>query len=159
MIMTLKNKITLAMDKLIVEAKNKNGIPANILLDPQEAVEFIKELQQNKELCQEHITFKHAETGDTNITFFLPAEITNENIKMFVQDWYKEKFSVNYKEIEVMVINKSVPSVVTSATDTNNVKKYYEPNCCEMCGSDVHRKWLFFADGCMQPKCENYYKK
>lgn len=30
---------------------------------------------------------------------------------------------------------------------------------CEKCGSRIHRKWLFWADGCIQPKCEDYYKK
>ncbi len=48
MLMTLKNKMMVGMDGLIDEAQNKGGVPCSILLEPQEAVEFIKELQQNK---------------------------------------------------------------------------------------------------------------
>jgi len=32
---------------------------------------------------------------------------------------------------------------------------------CEECGSSLHRNWYFFGDrkGCIQKKCDNYYKK
>ena len=30
---------------------------------------------------------------------------------------------------------------------------------CIYCGSSLHRKFFIFVDGCIQPKCKNYWNK
>ena len=31
---------------------------------------------------------------------------------------------------------------------------------CKDCGSSLHYKWIMFkSDGCIHPKCENYWKR
>ena len=166
MLMTLKNKILLSMDNLIIETKEKGGVPAKILLEPQEAVEFLKELQQNKMMCKRHTVIKRADSNITDIKILLKPELTKPYLKSLLEQWHNNVFSIHYKDIEInvvkkkpvkiMVVEKKEPDVPTPA---GRIVKEGEILSCIKCHSSLHSKWFFWTDGCLNYICVNYYGK
>lgn len=169
MLMTLKNKILLSMDNLITKTKDKGGVPANISLEPQEAADFLKELQQNKIACKRHIEIKRADSSITDINFLLNHELTKTYLKSLLEQWHNNTISIYYKDIEIKVVKKKIvnidvvekrtPDVPVPAGPINSVVKEGEIMSCIICHSSLHSKWFFWTDGCLNETCENYYGK
>lgn len=163
MLMTIKNKMMLAMDSLIEEANKKGGVPAEISLEPREAVDFLKEISTLKILCNTHVSIKNANGSETNIHLLLKPELTSERLHTLVKQWYVKTFILSYKDIELKVIPKKLPDrppdVPIPSPAPGRIIKEGSIGMCDKCGSSLHRKYLFFIDGCIQPECDNYYAK
>lgn len=155
MLMTLKNKILLSMDRLIMETKKKGGVPESIFLEPQEAIEFLREIKYaDRSFRGNNITVKHTNNNDVDIRFLLQGELTDERLKTFVKNWHKKIFVIFFKGIELKVVEKKLPKAPLQRIIKENAF-----GKCKVCGSSLHTKWIFWNDGCIQPKCEKYYKK
>ncbi len=111
MLMTIKNKMMLAMDSLIKEAENKGGVPAEILLEPREAVEFLKEINTLRILCNKHVSIKNANGSETNIHLLLKPELTSDRLHTLVKQWYTKSFILSYKDITLRVVQRKLPDV------------------------------------------------
>lgn len=158
MLMTLKNKMMIGMDKLITEANVVNGVPAKILLEPQEAAEFIKEIKDNKILSNKFITLAH--TGDDiDVRFLLTGELTNEKVKTIINQWYTKTINICYKNVEIVVVKKQAPDVPEPVGPINDIVKEGEIRSCPICHCSMHYKWFFWIDGCLNFQCANYYGK
>lgn len=55
-------------------------------------------------------------------------------------------------DIQPQPIDLPVPPLDRLLRDGSN-------GICISCGSSLHNKFIFWDDGCIQPKCSNYYKK
>jgi len=165
MLMTIKNKMMLAMDSLITEAKKKGGVPAEISLEPSEAVNFLKECRELKILCNKNVSIKDRENNEREVCFYFKAELTTERLKHLIKEWHTKEIMLFYKDIKLRVVQKKLPDVPEPITDVpeliaplGRIIKEGSISICDECGSSLHRKYLFFVDGCIQPKCNNYYR-
>ena len=123
MLMKIKNKMMLAMDKLIEEAKKDGGVPASILFEPQEAADFLKELHDLKIQTRKHVSVKHKDDSAIDIRFLLNATLTKERLEDLIKQWYKRDFVLFYKDIEIKVIKKQKPDVPKPEVVQNRNKK------------------------------------
>lgn len=148
------------MDRLIEETKKKGGVPANISLDVQEAADFLREMQHLKLETRKHISVKHLNNTDTDFRFFLQSVVTKEGLGEIIKQWYNNEFVVTYKDVEIKVVAKKKPNIPEPKGPLTRIlsEDSFGGNC-EKCGSSLHAKWIFWNDGCLQPECENYYKK
>lgn len=158
MLMTIKNKMMLAMDSLITEAKKKGGVPAEISLEPSEAAAFLKECRELKILCNKNVSVKDSENNEREVRFYLQAELTTERLKHLIKEWYTKEFMLFYKDIKLRVVPKKLPEVPKPTAPPNRIIKQGSIGTCASCGSSLHRRYLFFVDGCIQPECDRYYK-
>lgn len=159
MLMTIKNKMLLGMDRLIEETKKKGGVPANISLDVQEAADFLREIQHLKIEIRKYLSVKHANNTDTDFRFLLQSVVTKEGLGEIIKQWYNKEFVVTYKGVEIRVVKTKKPNVPKPLGPLNRILSEDSfGGHCEKCGSSLHSKWIFWDDGCIQPKCENYYK-
>jgi len=159
MLMKIKNKVLLAMDMLIEEANSKGGIPSTILFEPQEAADFLKEIHELKVSCRKHVHIEHKDDNAIDIRFMLQAPLTKERLQDLIGQWYKRDFVIYYKDVELRVVKKKAPDVpAPPSPPPNRIIKEGSIGTCEECGSSLHKKYIFWNDGCLQPECENYYK-
>jgi hypothetical protein len=163
MLMTIKNKMLLGMDRLIDEAQGKGGVPSTILVEPQEAADFLREVKNLIIQYGKHVSIKHKNDTAVDIRFLLQPELTKEVLADLIKQWYKKDFVIFYKGVEIVVIRKKAPDVPVPngsiTTPPFTVHKEYAVGRCGKCGSSLHKKYLFWTDGCLQPECSNYYKK
>lgn len=109
MLMKIKNKMTLAMDKMIEKAEADGGIPSHILLDPQEAANFLRELSTLKVEYRRFINLLRTNDNtdsDTDMRFILYQKMSTENLKTIINQLYKNELSLSYKNIKIQVIKK-----------------------------------------------------
>lgn len=188
MLLKLKNKTLLTMDKLLKDALDKNGVPENFVFEPKEAADFFRELRDNKLVYQKAVEIQQIGDGNIDIRLLLRSELTQDNMYMLINKWYRGELIVKYCDTEIHVYNKKVIKSADIPTskgpmDEEHVLQPVKTEIpilpapaktpisriiinehtlgrCEECGSSVHRKWgLFSIDGCINPDCENYHKK
>jgi len=109
MLMKIKNKMMLGMDKVIKRTTDSGGIPACILLDPQEAVDFLKEIRELKIQCKKHIRVEHKNNSDIDMRFVLHGQLTKEKFNTFIVQWYNREILLYYKGIKLQVVKKKKP--------------------------------------------------
>ena len=157
--MKIKNKMMLAMDNLIKETKENDGMPASILFEPQEAADFLKEIRELKVQCKKHVSVKHKDDNAIDVRFLLNAPLTKERLEDLIKQWYVRDFVLFYKDIEIRVIKKEAPDVPKPPTPPlSRIIREGSIGTCEKCGSSLHRKFFIWVDGCYQPECSFYYK-
>ncbi len=203
MLLKIKNKTLLAMDKLLKDADDRKAVTDYFVFEPKEAADFIREIRIDRTTFKKHVEIKqNDETDNVDIRFILKQMLTAESMHLIVNKWFKQEITIYYHGVEIQVIKKKVlevtkPEPVQSSKgwDTPDVPTPQGPlgedhvlqpiekeipilppppptpppsrliygnlaGRCESCGSSVHYKWGFFGeDGCIQPKCEKYYKK
>lgn len=145
------------MDGLIGEAKNKGGIPSAILFEPQEAADFLKEIRDLQIQSQKHIRVEYNKTNAIDMRFILQAPLTKKRLQDLIEQWYKRDFIIYYKDVELRVIKKKAVAVPVASPPAKIIKEG-SIGRCEQCGSSLHKKYIFWNDGCLQPECENYYQ-
>ena len=102
MILTLQNKITMAIDRMIEDAINLGGIPKNILLDTNEAVTFLQEIYNTKNNANVALY-----TDDTRVLYSTVFSRfgTKKEIYNFIQKyWYTRRYRVIYKDVELIIV-------------------------------------------------------
>jgi hypothetical protein len=113
MLLKLRNKMTMAMDKMIEEAKELGGVPGQILLEPKEAAEFIREINHTsmKIRVKKEIDIgqKNPDEFDIRLLIWGKDPISTEDLKMIVEKWYKKEYSFRYKSLELLVVMKANP--------------------------------------------------
>jgi len=118
MLLKFKNKHVLAIDKMIKEAGTVNGIIERIELDPKEAYGLLLEIVN---LGKDYVsTIKIHDGTDVDVTHqelvWTGAGLDkNEHIKTIIQSWYRERFTVTYKNIPMRVI-KPVAAILREET-------------------------------------------
>ncbi len=80
MLLKLKNKILLGLDKLIENTVKKGGVPNVVLLEPKKAAGFIRELGEFKNICKEHAVFEQKNDSDIDIRFLIQALLSKEEL-------------------------------------------------------------------------------
>lgn len=157
MLLTLKNKMCLGMDALIKEAIESGGHPAVFKLTTQEAVSLLKEITKMNPTDRSSIVITQKNENETDTRFLLKSPLTEEMAKFLLNRWNKKEINVFYKNIEVIIFNKSPappPSPPLKIIKNGGVREK-----CVICGSSMKRKWFFWiGDGCIQPECKNYYE-
>jgi len=147
--MTLKNKMLLGIEKLIVEAKEVNGNPKNIEFSFEEGIELVLEIATNPK----NVSIKHENNAD--IRFIIRESTTPKEAEDITQRWYDGEFSLQYNDIGLVVITPSISILeaeIIKSFKTNNKQK------CNICNSKLHKKWIFFnTKHCVEIKCENYW--
>ena len=162
------------------------GIIDSIVLDPKEAYGLLLELV---DLGRHHIGNIVIHDSDgvdiTNKELIWNGAGLDKNghVKTILNEWYKTHYRVTYRSVPVMVVKPKLelapPEPVANQDDWNEnapkantttkkkidvkTKPVGPPNkigFCETCGSSLKTKWLFFkAGGCINPDCEDYWKK
>jgi len=156
MLLTLKNKTCLAMDVLIKEAKEKGGIPARFTLDPQEGVDFLKEVIEFNEGERKNIVITQQNKEEADARFLLKSPLIKETAQFLLDRWYSGKITISYKGVDIKI--KKKPALPKPVFPPNQIIKEGDTRGkCVICGSSMHRKWFFWSDGCIQPQCKNYY--
>ncbi len=154
------------MDSLINEAKKKGGIPSEIEMEPKEAVSFLKEVVNLNDV-KKNITIVDKNGVDIRI-FRWNTIFTNEHIKNIITKWYEHEFIFSYKGINIKLINnkkdevKAIPESIKLGAipaPLGRIIKEGSIKQCVECGSSLHMKWIFWNNGCLHPRCKNYYAK
>jgi len=159
MLLTLKNKTCLAMDALIKEAKEKNGVPNDFKFSTQEASEFLKEITEMGSEKRRDIVIKQKNDNEPDTRFLLKSPLIKEMGQFLLNQWNQKEITIFYKDIEVIIFNKRPMAVVKPPEGPPNaiIKEGDTRKKCVVCGSSMWRKLFFWSDGCVQPQCKNYH--
>jgi len=106
MLMTLKNKMIMGMDRLIEETRMKGGIPNTINLEPQEAADFLREIRELEDKTE--IRFQGKSAG-IDLRFILKQELTKERLVELITQWHHGDFDIYYKDIKLKVVKNAKP--------------------------------------------------
>ncbi len=153
----------MAIDGIIADAAQAGGIPDFILLDAQEAFNFLMEASKLKDKYSGVLTIN---CGNINTTMTIwNSDISTEEMKTMTEEWYHRKYTVVYNNIELRIIKqkkkkKHVPPTPEKIIIKKDVFLYnLEGRVCDECKSSIRRFWWFGYDtGCINSNCRNFYK-
>jgi len=106
MFLKFKNKMQMAIDKMLEDSKKLGGEPLCIMLEPNEAYSLLKEASENQSYYKgKLIVTKEDEENVPNILLWSNTFISkdNDSIKNMVNDWYKLKYKVTYSNVELKI--------------------------------------------------------
>lgn len=107
MLLKLKNKTLLAMDKLIKESTDKGGKPDCFVFEPQEAADFFREIRLVKDIFKSHLEIKQVSNSDNvDVRFLLQAELSRDTLHLLINKWLKHDLLIFYKNIEIIIVRK-----------------------------------------------------
>ena len=107
MIIRLKNKYQLALQKMVQDCENKGGIPDYIEVIPGEAWDILKEMQACKsKKAKYEAKYSLAGAEDVRFQIYGSSPIDIEMANVLVRRWMKEEFIVSYDEIPIKVVQK-----------------------------------------------------
>ncbi len=109
MLIKFKNKMTMALQKMIDDGLRLGGLPDHIEVSPNEAAEIFKEIHRltPSTLSSYVITSKE---GASCKLMFAAKEISELEMATYVANWKSGQWNVQYKKIPVIVVN---PTPVT----------------------------------------------
>ena len=115
MILKLRNKMTMAMDKMIEEAKEIGGVPGEIIFEPKEAVEFIREIHHSamKLRCKKNIEIRQSNSNepDVRLQIWGSAPLLDKDVRSIIERWYKRECKFTYRKVDLFVVHKSNPTI------------------------------------------------
>jgi len=106
MFLKFKNKMQMAIDKMLEDSKKLGGEPLCIMLEPNEAYSLLKEAADNKEYYKGKLSVtKEGEENIPNILLWSNTFTTkdDDSIRNMVNDWYKLKYRVTYSNVELKI--------------------------------------------------------
>jgi len=157
MILKFKNKYMMSLNGMIADASQAGGIPDFILLEAQEAFNFLLEASKLKKKYQGILTIN---CGNINSTMSIwNPDITRQQLKEMTEEWYKLKYTVFYNNIELRIIKQKKEIPPPEKIIKKEIIRYnLEGKICDECGSSIRRFWWFGYDkGCINRHCTNYY--
>lgn len=111
MILHLANKNFMAFDKMIEEAGKRGGIPSWIELTPHEAIEVLQEINELIDILKSRVAIIQLDDGpDIRFSIWGNEPMDIETLKDLVQRWYKGDISIEYRDVELRVVQKREPA-------------------------------------------------
>jgi len=114
MILRLRNKTLMALDKLINSATNQGGIPKHIEFSFEEARLFCKEFNDLHHLPPSQ-PIKICDEKGLEYNFI-------GNVSDFINAWHEKKYSVQYKQVPIIVKERNAPTLIPAPTSEGDVK-------------------------------------
>lgn len=99
MLIKFKNKMTMALTRMIDEGTRLGGQPSHIEISPNEAIELFKEIHTLNPAGYT-ITTKEG----TSCRLLLYAKHADNDIQTYVDNWKSGEWTVEYKKISVIVV-------------------------------------------------------
>ena len=111
MILLLKNKLIIALDKVLEDSLKVEGIPKQVLFTLEEGVEFIRELNALPYYKPSIVLVRTDGNIDgwknINQQIFHTARITVEALTEIVTLWKDDKLFVFYDSIQIKIVKQS----------------------------------------------------
>lgn len=105
--LTVKNKIQLKLDKLLIEAGKSGAVPGTFIMSSGEYTEFLMELEAMSEASRQSITVKPLKNENESERFILNRQInsttlTADEISALVTKWIHEEYTTAYSGIPLI---------------------------------------------------------
>lgn len=100
MLIKFKNKMTMALQKMIDEGKRLGGLPSHIEVIPQEAADIFAEIRR---LSPPGYVIND-ENGASARLLLGAKDLSDFELQGFVNKWKEKKWTVEFQKISIIVV-------------------------------------------------------
>lgn len=107
MLIKFKNKMTMALTKMIEDGTRLGGLPSHIEVSPNEGAELFNEIRR---MNPPNYTITSKE-GASNRLLLQAKDISELELSSYLSKWKSGEWKVEYKKIPVVLIDPSPQTV------------------------------------------------
>lgn len=108
MLIKFKNKMTMALQKMMDDGARLGGLPDRIEVSPKEALDIFNEIHSLATIPPGYVIT--SKEGASCKLLFAAKEITELEMASYVSNWKCGEWKVEYKKISIIVV---IPTPVT----------------------------------------------